>query len=98
MSKNKHRKRRPHIVTMTAKINDIPDHWGPRTCRSAYCLATATKTLCQEPDRCTGEFCRESLVACDDHAADLAAAWKAVLEHPERGVAVPRSEFYGGHD
>ena len=98
MSKNKHRTRRPHIVTMTAKINDIPDHWGPRTCRSADCLATATKTLCQEPDRCTGEFCRESLVACDDHAADLAAAWKAVLEHPERGVAVPRSEFYGGHD
>lgn len=56
-----------------------------------------TKTMRQEPDRCTDNLCRE-LVACDEHIRLVGVVVMEMLAHPERGEWVTRSECYGGHD
>jgi len=77
------------------RFNRVPDSWPPGMCGEGTCLATATITACQEPEICNGTLCR-SLVACDEHAADLAATVSMFLSGTGQVSVLP--DAFGGHD
>jgi hypothetical protein len=95
------------MTTTTAKdtmnkqveLNAIPPRLaGLRLCAVDTCVAVATQTVCDQPEVCADEICQQ-LIACDEHADQLAATAWVMLNRPPSSVEVtpPEGEF-GGHD
>jgi hypothetical protein len=85
-------------MNMQVELSAIPPPVaGLRLCAVDTCIAVATKTVCAEPEVCTDEICQQ-LVACDEHADQLAGLVWAVINQPSRVEVVPAESEFGGHD
>jgi hypothetical protein len=80
------------------QLSDIPMYWAPRMCAEETCLATATKTICAEPESCSDDICRQ-LVSCDAHADLLTeAVGMSVFGNVKPKITKVTAETYGRHD